>query len=259
MYDYIVSFYLGPRACQKTTESLRRDKFLFVKRHLDFLQSYTKEDMSSSIFIINIDKEKEEQEIRGEIKNILKRYNISCSDLRILFRRNGGYSYGAWNDYITEDCRSKFLKHQDKEYYFCIEDDCIPTDQDFFIPFAKKCNEKTPYVCCVIRPDDGDNKIYGESPWPRHAAISHGCFLKQSCLKIYKKYQSVFNIINAGDPRKHSLGCENQVYFYNYFFKEGFDMTSIASEHKIIYQETYVDQRVTYGNRNGKTLIIPIE
>ena len=265
-FDYVAAFYLGERASPYTSSILKEDKFFFIKKHLDFLKAYGGHNIHTAAFLVNSDSLEE----RRETMSFLEEYfetkpfsrKINEINFEIIFRANTGYSYGAWNEYISANLKIE----SPTEYFFCIEDDYLPTTDHFVFPFIKKCSAQYPYVCCLIFPDDGDPHVEA-----RHAAISNGLFLRAVCEKIYRKEGSVFQIDNRMHFSPDGLssaqirtawiaGCVSQTNFYYFFTAHGFDMTSIADEYQVPFQKNLTQNRdlTFFGKADSLCLIEPI-
>ena len=132
-YDYIVSFYLLGRRSSNYSKNTKKDMFFLLKRHLKFLQVNTLKDLNQVYFVFNIDYvERFDQNL---VKEIVNKYDVNVN---LVFRENKGLSYGAWNHILIENLKAK----RQAKYAFLCEDDYIPTNSNFALPFLKKFQEK---------------------------------------------------------------------------------------------------------------------
>lgn len=249
-FAYIVPFYFGERMVtqrvQSYTECLSKNKFYFAEKQIEFLNSCQNKDLKKVIFLVNQRLEDDVDEIgsffRENTKEISKKFNFS-----LIFRENKNVSYGAWNDAICSDI---ILNDEEIYYYFCLEDDYIPSKDDFVYPFIERCNEKTAYVCCKA--------VYDEHPHvSEYASVSNGLFLKSACKKVYEENKIVFSLTNK-NQYTYSDACDNQVLFYRLFLQMGYRITDIADSYYVPFFESDNGMIKKIGAVDKETLIEPI-
>lgn len=223
---------------------LLQNKFYFAEKHIEFLSSYPNNDLEKIIFLVNQRPEDDVNEIQSffdlKAKELKEKF-----DFTLTFRENKNISYGAWNDAICTDLQTTGKS----EYYFCLEDDYIPSKNNFIYPFIEKCNEKTPYVCCKA--------VYDNHSVGAYASVSNGLFLKSACENVYKKNQSVFSLTNK-DEYSYSDACSIQETFYRLFLEMGYDIIDIFDRYFIPFFESDTGRIKKIGNENNPTLIEPI-
>lgn len=244
-FTYIVMFYFGERIASKRlpryTETLSQNKFYFAEKQIEFLKSISNQDLVKVIFVVNQRPEDDINEIQSFFDSRTKEIPAKVS---LLFRENKNISYGAWSDAICNDIETNDVE---SNYYFCLEDDYIPTSSDFVYPFMNKCNETTPYVCCKAVTDV-------EYPYP---SISNGLFLKDACKKVYEKYNFILSLTNSSEY-SYSDACHNQYICYRAFLELGYNITDIENEYFFPFFESDSGRIKEFGNKNSRTLIEPI-
>lgn len=229
MFDYIICFYFGERRATITNSLLRNDKYFFVKKHLDFLTKNVEmlKDINRVVFIINNSNELDSL----NVSNIISDSTIS-ERIEVLNRGNNNYSYGGWNDALTNNLDSE------SEYAFLCEDDYIPAIGDFYKHFINYFDNDVAYVCQLFMHN--------------HAAISNGFISYEKCREAKSIYGSVFNLTHVVGT--YTAAEVDQVNFLNYFNKyRKLDITDKYFSHFYEFYKTTV-----YGNVNGIELIKPI-
>lgn len=244
MIDYIVCFYFGKRRTQLTNLLLQDNKYGFLKRHIDFLEKFQQtKELNKAIFVIN---GPSESEIRM-VKNILSKSKIK--NYSIIDRNNIDYSYGAWNQAIIENIKSK------APYAFLTEDDYIPAYNEFHRYFLKEFDENTAYVC----------QYYDLECPNKHAAISNGLISYEKCRVVYHKKGTIFKLIGSQNSKEYEIDTaeRNQVYFLQHITDEfGFNVKDIMKDNYSLYLEYIKNGQSScikvYGNSDGIRLMTPI-
>ena len=243
-YNYIVPFYFGSRMNREYSNKIKENKFFFAEKHTDFLKKYKKNNIEKVIFVVNMTA----KDNLDEIQEFFSKNSEQISDkieVNLLFRENEHFSYGAWNHAIIDDLNSK---NQNSKYYFCFEEDYLPVDDDFSIPFIEKCNEDTPYIC--------SKAVVNHSNYIDHPSISIGVFLKDACRKVYENNQYVFLL--HGD--NSYVGAWNiQLTFYKPFLDMGYKIDDILNEYSFPFMCSDTNTIKYFGDPNNKTLIKPVQ
>lgn len=218
--NYIPVFYFGVRRYNNP-----KDKFLFFKKHLEFISTLPVDSNIEASFVINkIDSDNEQ-----EIKSIVDRYNIDIP-FEIIYRQNIQYSYGGWNDAIKKNI------NKDYDYSFLIEDDYIPTSLKFYEPFLEEMNDKIAFVCTKIL----------SNPLQRHAAISNGLISNEKCKEVLRRDRDVFHLSSLME-KGYRFAETNQVLFLNQFLLLGFDFEEINNEFSKPFLDLTKNGIVEYG------------
>ena len=158
-FDYIVNFWFGPRSSVK---EFRYEKgkgaiqatnnygfwyhklhhYFLVHAHCKFLSKNKIPNLNRIQFVINVDKNTNSVKVMSEVREIIQWYKL---DVNIMLHDNTNHSYGAWNAGL----KNLILHNTKSRYCFLCEDDYVPTDKDFYLPFFKKFNtdHKLGYVC----------------------------------------------------------------------------------------------------------------
>ena len=240
---YLVCCYFGPRSNVKYNSILQENKFFFAEKHLEFLKSYKNNDIEKIIFVVNKTANDDVDEITSYFSEKIKEISDDI-EFVLLFRDNRYFSYGAWNDAIVEDLQSE---NDESSYYFCLEEDYIPSSSDFLSPFIDRCNEQTPYVCCKA--------ITNHLNYIDHPSISNGLYLKSSCKKVYDKNKFVFLV--DGD-NSYQNAWRIQQTFYKPFLDMGYGITDILDSYSSPFLCSTTNEVKMFGNENSKVLIEPI-
>lgn len=242
-FTYLVCFYFGKRANQKYNSELEKNKFFFVEKHFEFLKSYDNNNIEKVIFVIN----KTANDNTDEITSYFSEKSQEISDnieIVLLIRENKFFSYGAWNDAIVEDIESG---ENESSYYFCLEDDYIPTSNNFLSPFIDRCNEKTPYVCCKAVTNNPD--------YFDHPSISVGLYLKLSCKNVYDQNKFVFLV---GGDNSYENAWKIQQTFYKPFLDMGYGITDILDYYSSPFLCSSTNNVKMFGKENSEILVEPI-
>lgn len=233
--NYIVANYIGPLRYSKL------DSLFFFKEHLNFLKNIKTDIKIFPTFVFN-------EDVDSQIKKELDGY----SEYDILYRKNSGYSYGAWNDVIIKN-----INNYNYDYFFLIEDDYIPTCDNFLNPFLDRCKGDTIFVCGLVEEASSvrfPSYVQDNQKSFKFPSISNGLIPAGFCRFFYKKNKKLFNISMDTDK---DTAYKNQIYFCKYFTDMGYKITDILDE----FKSPFFDSKniVTYGNENRLALLKPIE
>jgi hypothetical protein len=241
-YTYIVPFYFGRRMNLEYNKAINKNKFFFAEKHFEFLQNYKENNLEKIIFVINMTVNDNLDEIQDFFAK--KSENISDNvEVNLLFRDNVHFSYGAWNHAIIDDLNSQ----NSSEYYFCFEEDYIANSNIFILPFIKKCNQSTPYIC--------SKAVTNHSNYIDHPSISVGIFLKDACRKVYESTGDVFLL--EGDNSYYSAWNIQQT-FYKPFIDMGYKIDDILDEHSFPFLCSDTNEITYFGDQNKSSIIEPI-
>lgn len=218
--NYIVAFYFGSRRCYQD----RVDKYIFLRKQLEFLKKCVCNEIVAATLVFNMD-ENSEIEI---INKIISNYGLEIN-LHIIFRNNMDFSYGAWNDGVLLTYGLGY------NYHFLIEDDYIPTDINFYIPFLNKINNQTCFACVKVFDDP-----------VRHPAISNGLLSNNAVVKVLKNKTNIIPLNAIHDENSYANAENSQKFMMNYFEEIGFNFTEIDE----IYSKPFLNAEkniVFYG------------
>jgi hypothetical protein len=218
--NYIPVFYFGIRRYNNP-----KDKFLFFKKHLEFISTLPINSNIEASFVIN----KIESDNEQEIDAIVAGYKINIP-FEIIYRQNIQYSYGGWNDAIKKNI------NKDYDYSFLIEDDYIPTSAKFYEPFLQEMNNRIAFVCTKVL----------SGTFPRHAAISNGLISNEKCKEVLKRDRDVFCLSDLMQ-KGYKFAETNQVLFLNQFLVLGFDFEEINNEFSKPFLDLTKNGIVNYG------------
>ena len=161
-FDYIVNFWFGPRSSVKEFKYERgkgaiqaTDNYGFwyhklhhyflVHAHCKFLSRNKIPNLNKVQFVINVGGGTPSNKLLADVREIIEWYKL---DINVILHDNTNHSYGAWNAGL----KNLILHNTKAKYCFLCEDDYVPTDKDFYIPFFNKFNSvgndgKFGYVC----------------------------------------------------------------------------------------------------------------
>tara|TARA_B100002019_G_scaffold69376_1_gene59707 strand:- start:38 stop:868 length:831 start_codon:yes stop_codon:yes gene_type:complete len=256
MINYVVCCWLGPRGSKKYSAFIESDKFYFINQHLDFLNTYSKDDIEKATFVINSRPDEDTEIVEKFFAEVKLDSGIKVD---YLFRDNKDSnglirgSYGAWNDAMVKD----IIADTNIEKFLLFEDDYILVDEDCVQPFSERCTEQNPFVCSyVMKPNQ----------WciahPSHAGVM--CLSKAVSKKLYDEYKEVlyFEPPNPSLP-DYSNTCNVQVYCQKHFTNKGYGLVDVLDEYSTGYlycnQPGYGEELlVVFGDSKNETLVIPI-
>lgn len=242
--NYIAGFYVGENRSNPYYQAVFGSNPLhFFNKHVQFLK--TSKDIDLVTFVFNDDIE---PALKEQIDRITS--DVLGLPVEIVYRKNSGFSYGIWNDIIEKNLN-------DFDYFFLIEDDYIPSRQDFVNIFRDKCSDDVCYVCSLayevshsinklVRPEDG-------SFW--HPSISNGMITAESVRCVYQKHNRVFRIV--GDTNYDS-GYLNQLYYLKDYTDLGYKVIDTLDEYSSPYMHSGSISIRVFGNPNNPPLLEPI-
>lgn len=238
--NYIVVMYIGKRGVTvegelgylQYEEKFKTDPLFFAKKHRDFLSKCENSKITKASFVFNDD-------ISEDIKRMaIEEIKLSNMDYEVIFRKNNGYSYGAWNDVILKNIN-------DYDYFFMIEDDTIPLETNFYEYFVECCTLETPIVATYVNPNP-----------PVHAASSNSIVRADVCREILNKTGKLFFVNNSNALPD---AWDTQTYFFKYFTENGYKMRDILDKYSTPHAlNCRINQVVVFGNPNFPHNIVPI-
>src|SRR5512147_2935470 len=156
MTCYVIAAYLGAR--QRQNPRQQRDKFYYLKRHLDQLNRL-RHNLDEILLVLSINQQTDIE----LFPQFAKEHGLST-----LIRQNLGYSYGAWSD--------AFAHYGDRfDRYIFMEDDYLPIPDAFdsklheLLDIYPRCG----YLCGLVTPfpvAGKDDHVYAVT----HGSISNG-------------------------------------------------------------------------------------
>jgi hypothetical protein len=229
--NYIVALYFGPRMSKKHNELISKSPFYLLDEHLSFLKDCNT-NITQVTFVINGEKPDGFLErIENNLPNYVK--------VKVVERKNQGFSYGAWNDVIGQCLQDD----SNFDYHFIIEDDFVPTADNFYETFVEKCTNENPFVCCLTLNE------------PRyHAAMPHGLLQNKACKHVYEQHKDVFVVYGDSYPEAWAT----QVDYINNFTSLGYTFNDIIDNCCSPFHNSRDDSVRYYGDINNPILITPI-
>lgn len=241
--NYIAAFYIGNnRGYEHYKRKFASDPLFFVNKHVEFLNSCNDKRISLVTFVFNDD-------ISNDVLSKLASIKLHNYELQIVVRKNSGFSYGIWNDTITQNLDKA-------DYFFLIEDDYVPCDTDFCSKFIEFVSDETPYICGfadkvtdVTAPNITAKGIYTVP------SISNGMIKSTACKEVFGKYGTIFKLNQNND---YPSAWDNQICFYTYFFEMGYGMADILSKYSSPFLYCNGNQMKIFGDAQLPSLIMPI-
>lgn len=236
-FAYIIALFAG---------RVELDSFVnyfdnLVEMHLKAIETFAQSSVSKVVLVINSDS----PEMLSEALNSANLFENSFIPVQVIVRENLGYSYGAWEYGIL--CNVQ----EEVDGYFLIEDDYLPSSEDFLSYFSDKLTLNVGFVAQTIEALSGMA--------PMHAAVSNGLLSKKAVLSTLEKFNCLFAIFPFELNREdHLMGTENQVTFLAFIQDAGFVLDEIAEDCSVPFHETYNNEIRERGNLNGPAPISPI-
>jgi hypothetical protein len=231
-FDYIVCFYFGKRRGEITNQLLNIDRYIFVKRHLEFLLNNKTviDDVVNIIFVISNCNDIDYNNVSDIVNSTILKDKII-----VINKNNDNYSYGAWNTGLITRINENI------KYAFLCEDDYVPINPDFHKIFINYFKKDVVYVCQLYRED--------------HASISNGFICYDKCKESYKLHGNPLKLVKTlnGDTT-YNEAIKDQINFLGYY--KQYRKLDICDKY---YSDFYnVNSIVRYGNTNGSQIIKPI-
>lgn len=224
--NYIVANYIGEnRNLNFYKKVFKLDPLYFFKQHLKFFEENNLSYVTPT-FVFNDD-------IDEKLKqNIL---TLNKQNYEIVFRKNGGFSYGIWEEIVEKNL-------YDFDYFFLIEDDYIPAREDFILQHIKKLEKNVAVVCGEINDSIStgycNNLDVGELNFP-YPAISNALITSESCIEVKKVFGKIFCLNYFND---YTNGHANQIFYCLNFFKLGYKIIDILDEFSSPYFDPVVEK-----------------
>jgi hypothetical protein len=215
---YISNFYLGERRVEIIPQ--KEDRLLYLKHQILTLSQY-KHNLSKIFFNFNL--REEDVSYINEILALTPK-QIQNTPVEITFRKNKGFSYGAWSDI--------FVKHQDEfDYYIFNEDDCFVIQNNWDEYLVEKFNtyKNCGYFCGVVYEE---TNVY-----PTHAAHAFGISSFEALNKVYQKYGRLLGEMD--NYTQQHIGGEvhndGQVAHTLVFKEFGYDIYDIREKYRVLH------------------------
>ena len=304
-FDYIVNFWFGPRSSVKefkyekgrgaiqATNNYgfwyhKLHHYFLVHTHCKFLSNNKIPNLNKIQFVINEGGGTSSKQLLADVREIIDWYKL---DINVMLHDNTNHSYGAWNaglkNLILQDTKSK--------YCFLCEDDYVPTDKDFYLPFFNKFEEnKYGYVCqmanelklhVIIPKKEDREKIESKIEFASsrdikmkarngneksadlihveytndHAAISNG-FISMEVAKELAKTGNIFTFeLVGGEVVANDLAirAQEQIVFTNKVISNGYLLGDISEECYTPFDENNNNKIKKYGKEDGYCPIKP--
>lgn len=234
--NYIPVFYIGPnRDYASYQEKFRTDPMFFAKKHVDFLNRCIDTPIKKATFVFNDDISDELKVLATEVAS-----QIKTMDVEVVFRRNSGYSYGAWNDMIKKNLN-------EFDYFFLIEDDSIPLETTFYEHFVERCTPEYPFISTFV--DEYE-------PGKFCSSCPNSIIRADICKKILAKYGELFLVNNS---TRLQDAWDTQMKFLNLFVDSGYGMRDILDKYSTPHNlNCNINDIRIFGDRTKPHNIVPI-
>lgn len=234
--NYIVVFYIGPnRNYHSYQQKFKTDPMFFADKHVEFLNTCQNTNIKKASFVFNDD-------INDDLKIMATNTvsKIESMETEIIFRKNCGYSYGAWRDVVIKNIN-------DFDYFFLIEDDSLPVNSNFYEYFVEKCNDEYPIIATYVKE---------HQPGKFHAASSNSLVKADVCRKVIQTSGELF-FVNQSNRLEDAW--DTQTRFYDHFTNLGYKMTDILDKYSTPHNlNCNINDVRIFGNPNNPPNIIPI-
>ena len=234
--NYIPVIYIGPnRDYASYQEKFRNDPMFFARAHVEFLNRCTDTPIKKATFVFNDD-------ISDEVKMLAVETvsQIKTMEAEVVFRRNSGYSYGAWRDMIKKNLN-------DFDYFFLIEDDSIPLEPNFYEHFVERCTPEYPFVSTFV--DEYE-------PGKFCSSCPNSIIRADICKKVLEEHGELFFV---HDSTRLQDAWDTQMRFLDYFTKSGYGMRDILDKYSTPHNlNCHINDIRIFGDRNLPHCIVPI-
>jgi RimJ/RimL family protein N-acetyltransferase len=234
---YIIATWLGHRRASYYNRQFEEDPYFLIKQHITSLSVFDISNIEKILIVIN----QNDINLDSYIQRELEKINCKLS-YEIITRPNFGFSYGAWEHGIQHCIHNGTTS----DFFFLIEDDYIPAQNNFHQYFLKKFSNET--IGSVFQ-------LYTEMHGlKKHAAISNGMVKRTVAESCLNKYGNIFNIKleNTYISAQH-----NQETFLDYIEKES-EICDISDIACIPFYDINFDCVRYFGNCNESSPIVPI-
>lgn len=233
---YIVATWLGPRRADYYTEQYQSDPYFLIKQHITNLSIFDNDDINKIIIVVN----KNDGLIDANLQTELNKLNCKIP-YEIIIRENTGFSYAAWDAGIRYCLQNEI----NSDYYFLIEDDYVPIQDNFYRCFLNKFSDNVGGVFQLYTAMHG---------LKQHAAISNGMISRTVIETCLKKYENIFNI---QFNNTYLTAQHNQETFLDHIEAESkiFDIADVAN---IPFYDINIGAIKYFGDITKPTPISPI-
>lgn len=206
--NYIIAMYLGNRRNASSDDSL-----MYLEEHLKFLESLDENSpVKNIVFSINMDVS--DQQATATAIQLIKQASLDV-EFQIKIRPNSGYSYGNWNETLIE------YRDRGFDYHFLIEDDYMPVNGQFYLPFLNEMKDEVAFVCLKMEPD-------GFLGYPSHPGISNGLISNDAVRQVYNATGAVFQLNR--DKNSYAGAVNSQVSMTNLITFCGLKWAGVSDE-----------------------------
>ena len=243
MITYIIATYLGPRRSKIYNKCQELDRFYFIRKHIERLSELEIPDIQKIVLVIN----QYDDNIDKKINQVIEDYSLKIP-IDIIFRDNFNFSYGAWEEAI--------IKNLDiSEYFFLIEDDYIPSMDNFYKTFIEEMDEGTAFVA----------NLMNYQTIPIHSSISNGLLSAKAAKDVFEKNKHIFSL----DREKiknvtYHQGEHIQLTFLETFIRGGYKLKDVSMSAHIPFLESrehfsIEDKIIFYGDPTKEIVIEPTQ
>jgi hypothetical protein len=216
MIAYVVACWFGDRRIEDSY--YRADRAHFINWHIKKISELRTSVIESVIFVLN------DKNFGVNIPE-----TIGGIPTHILRRENIGMSYGAW-DFAYQTFRDSY------DAYFFIEDDYVPTLDNFDSIFLNKVDDNVGFVCSLY--DRG------------HAAISNG-------LMSTAALNAVGRVPHPNSSNYGAAEQAGQVAMSKSVEAAGFKVAHVADDFSVPFLSP-PNNMIYYGNPDGPIIIAPV-
>ena len=185
MVNYIVALYLGKRRNGMVQECMDLDPFYLLKSHMLAIHKYKMDGIHKVTFVLNPSENKEAED---QVDDVFKIYASLCSRDGIEFELlknpdNKHISYGAWHFGVVNG-----LSDERTKQFFLLEDDYIPCQDNFHMPYIDKSSPDVCYVCQLCTPPSPQPKSIHSG----RVAITNGLLNADASRHVFEKHGRCF-------------------------------------------------------------------
>lgn len=234
---YIIATWLGPRRAGYYTKKFVEDPYFLIKQHIIHLSVLDCNYINKILIVIN----ENDINIDSGLIHELNKLNSNIP-YKILIRPNLGFSYAAWEHGLRYCIES----NSNSNFFFLIEDDYVPTENNFYDYFLSEFNN--PNIGAVFQLY---TTMHGLK---QHAAISNGMLHRKVAETCLNMHHTIFNL---KFDNSYQAAQDNQVTFLD-FIKSYCEISDISNSACIPFFDVTQNCVINYGTVTAGIPISPI-
>lgn len=254
MIDYVVALYFGTRRNQKVQACVETDPYHLLKAHMAAFRAFSTDLVHRVTFVVNRSENREiDDRCESIVQDYVSRGALRDKEVRVIVNEDNRHiSYGAWHVGIMSG-----LDDQRTKYFFVMEDDYVPSGDEFYEPYVKRMASDVSYVCQLWTPSKNPKaKLAGR------AAITNGLINADVCRSVRDSHGACFYLEETPDyqhlmkskglddiNKKYILSGVAQNYFIRYFLEREFRVIDLGDG----WSQLFLDSHGVKPYKEGET------